>query len=45
MVDVFSKNDPYSEQSEILQNPWGSGLELGPPHPLVCRKRRLNGDP
>jgi hypothetical protein len=23
--------------------PWGPGLEFGPPHPLVSRKRRQNG--
>jgi len=23
--------------------PWGPGLEFGPPHPLVYRKRRENG--
>jgi hypothetical protein len=40
LIEVYFLN---SFQITFLK-PVGIRVRIGPPHPLVCRKRRLNGD-
>ena len=40
--EVFHSRLWYFREPILL---WGSGFELGPQHPLACRRRRVNRGP